>query len=273
VAQARLRAAHASGDRDAQATLYSTMSGLAWYVGDTRLALQHLIMARTAARDDTSPDRTATILAQFGLVYIELGRLDDAVENIQSSLAIHERCADAPGIGRVQAAMGKFDSATTCLRQALSLSERLGYQQSRSEALLSLAITQRDAGRYEQALDLAQRSLALALSHAYTAQTMASQYGYRLHQGRAHATLARTYLRIGRYSQTAAHATRALTIYRETGHRLGQARAQDLLGQALQNGRGGSNARPHWQTAVELYEEIGAPEATRLRERLAALAD
>lgn len=108
VAQARLRAAHASGDRDAQATLYSTMSGLAWYVGDTRLALQHLIMARTAARDDTSPDRTATILAQFGLVYIELGRLDDAVENIQSSLAIHERCADAPGIGRVQAAMGKF---------------------------------------------------------------------------------------------------------------------------------------------------------------------
>jgi tetratricopeptide (TPR) repeat protein len=110
-----------------------------------------------------------------------------------------------------------------------------------------------------------------ALAHAHTAMTLASQHGFRLHEGHAHATLARNYLQAGRYGPAAEHATQALAVYLQTGHRLGQARAHDLLGQAIQHSDGDDKAQPHWQAALDLYEEIGAPGATKLRERLGIL--
>jgi hypothetical protein len=81
---------------------------------------------------------------------------------------------------------------------------------------------------------------------------MAERYGYRVHEGRAHATAARSNLRLRQFEETTEQAGMALAIYQETGHRLGEARARDMLGQAA------------------LHLQDGAALAGRLADRAAA---
>jgi hypothetical protein len=77
----------------------------------------------------------------------------------------------------------------------------------------------------------------------------------------------------GQPAQARTRHTTALTFARETGNRYQQARAHrglaavcDAVGQIEQT-------RQHWQHALDIYTDLGVPEATQMRSSPAALTE
>jgi tetratricopeptide (TPR) repeat protein len=133
------------------------------------------------------------------------------------------------------------------------------YQQN--EALIGLAAAYLSLRRPEEAMSTAEDALALS-----------RQVGYRMFEGLALAARAAIHLDEGRLEHAVEDAESAVVIQRETGHRLGEARALVTLGRAQDAvGRGGV-ARTSWREALEIFVEVGVPEADEVRELLRVYA-
>jgi tetratricopeptide (TPR) repeat protein len=91
---------------------------------------------------------------------------------------------------------------------------------------------------------------------------VAVDIGYRVIEGRALTALADLQLANDRSDQAIDYAERALASHRRTGDRLGIARTLIVLGRAVKRP---DAALPHWQEALELLAELGAPEAEQVR--------
>ena len=75
---------------------------------------------------------------------------------------------------------------------------------------------------------------------------------------------------MGNPSRATEHATRALAVHQATGYRIGAARALTVLGQAARHPQQHTPAAAHWRAAVDLFADIGAPEADQVRQLLTA---
>ncbi len=78
-------------------------------------------------------------------------------------------------------------------------------------------------------------------------------------------------LRQCRYEQATSHHRQALSLFREIGDRTGEAEALNGLGEVLLATGQPGQARHHWQEALALYTSLGAPEARKIRARLAVV--
>jgi hypothetical protein len=88
--------------------------------------------------------------------------------------------------------------------------------------------------------------------------------------GRALTVLARIELDSGDAATAIRHAGRAADVCRSTGQWLQAAKALTVLGDALAQGpRGDSAAAPQWRAALEIFADMGVPEAGGLRAKLA----
>lgn len=81
--------------------------------------------------------------------------------------------------------------------------------------------------------------------------------------------MATAYNALGHHRQALTHAELALGLHRRTGHRLGQARTLRLLGLVLRDTDGAEAAVGCWRQALDLFTDIGSPEADGLRGLLA----
>jgi tetratricopeptide (TPR) repeat protein len=73
---------------------------------------------------------------------------------------------------------------------------------------------------------------------------------------------------MGRAAEARPHHAAALDLSAQAGEKREQARAHDGLGNVHEALGDPARARHHWLQALELYTEIGAPEARQARAKL-----
>ena len=78
-------------------------------------------------------------------------------------------------------------------------------------------------------------------------------------------------LALADYHGALARHRKALELARSIDLRIEIARALDGIGQALRGLGNLAGATRHWQEALDLYDEIGLPEAAATREALASI--
>ena len=197
---------------------------------------------------------------------------------------------------------GRREEGAVLLRRAATLHERAGNPAGVGIALMNLGCTRSDQGRYDEALAELQRALGFL-----------EQGGHPAAVGMCSLNLGEAFRRRGELGPAEGHLRRAVELTRQAGdHRdlafalenlaevLGATgrseEALDCLGAALDSARAIQDrlaegrvyagrgdvlhaagdrpaALPAWRAAVAILDEIGSPEAERVRARLQPLQD
>lgn len=163
--------------------------------------------------------------------------------------------------GYVWRRQGRGDAALECNRRALELYRSAGHLGGEAIALNSigwhLATVDEE---YEEALADCEAALKLAESAGDLAG-----------QAAARDSLGYIYRKLDRYEEALAHHRRSVDLNREAGLRSGEAAALTGLGEVLLETGDRGGARKTWAQALAVFEDLGHPEAERIRGRLAEL--
>lgn len=228
VHQAGLGAARAEDNWEAAAVMLHNLAVAHFDVGQAVQAIGYAEDARRAFRSAAPPNRygEAVALATLADVHAAQGRYLTAIENAESSLAVHEALDDEGGVGRgyetlarAHLALADYETALRHARRALEIRQRLGDRRGIAETLLTTALVHRRRGVVDDAVANALESLFLR-----------EEDGDRFGSAQALTELARMYATLGLRDLARRDAERALRIYRELGVRHGQARALTTLG-------------------------------------------
>jgi DNA-binding SARP family transcriptional activator/tetratricopeptide (TPR) repeat protein len=274
----------------------------AWFTTE-RAAL----LATIRARNGWPPDATLPRLAWALSPYLHLsGRLDDWAAVEQAALDASQRLGDVRGqahahrnLSRAYTLLARFDDAAAHAGQALRLAanDRDVAGEAYAHQELSWVLGRR--GCYHDALVHARRALRLfeALEHPAGRARALSGVGYCLAlvgdyaESLAYCEPARTLFEelcdrkgtaaawdgigyahhhLGRYAHAANCHTRALHIYQEMGDRIGESEALIRLGNAHHARGAPETAREAWRLALTILNDLGHPNADRVRAQLDA---
>ncbi|HWC83036.1 MAG TPA: tetratricopeptide repeat protein [Pseudonocardiaceae bacterium] len=228
-------------------------------------ALESLDQALTLARRIDFQQVEVTALTNIAQVRRDAGQLSEALRVGQQALAVpvartgHFQPMVLSVLGTIQFAIGDVGASLDSHREALALARRVSSADQEIQALAGLAEAYRALGRLTEA----RQAGADAVRHSE-----ANAVGCR--SGRALTVLARIELDSGDAATAIRHAGRAADVCRSTGQWLQAAKALTVLGDALAQGpRGDSAAAPQWRAALEIFADMGVPEAGGLRAKLA----
>ncbi len=257
---------HRHGSRSARAAALDLLSVAYYLQGRLEQAQDHLARALALNREIGARSGEASTLAGLALTHAERGHFDQALDLVRTALAhardTGHRSDEADTLitsATVHHRIGEHRQALEHHRQALRIARDTGYRYAQTEALVGLADALTALDEPHQALIPGQHGLTLARTSRY-----------RLLEGRAHTTLATIHHRLGDHRKAADYARRALAVHAGTGHRLGTARTHLLLGHILHDSGHPDTADRHWHQALNLFTEIGTPEADEVRALLAS---
>jgi DNA-binding SARP family transcriptional activator/Tfp pilus assembly protein PilF len=299
-------AARQSGDRAAEGRALFALG--ATYVRQRRGedATAFLAKALDVFRGTGDQAGQARSLHNLGLAAYDQGRYQQAAGYHAEALAMFREAGDQKGEASALVALGTSDErrghyvrAADSYRQALALYRETGDRSGEGNALGNLGIIEERRGRDALAVDFQRQAL-----------TAFRETGNRLGEVQALNNLGRLSLRQDCLAQAADEYREALALARETGDQLNEAEALSGLGEVLlaggrpgeairqhlsalrvarqidakheqadaHNGLGHAShalgdarqARHHWQRALALFTELGAPEAGQVRAQLAA---
>jgi tetratricopeptide (TPR) repeat protein len=218
-----------------------------------------------AARDARDQQAEAWMLASFGDIALRVRRSEEVASVFKKSMAICREIGDREGearalcgLGRGEIHKGRLKEAIEYEQQALTISREIGYAYRQGIALHYLGEAYCDLGRHEEAADYHRQALAVQ-----------QELGDRWNEGRSLTELGMVFGELRRFEDAVDCEKRSLTIAREVGDRWGEARSLELLGVGLQHRRGIEAARACWEVALQIFTELGAPQAEKLRARLA----
>jgi len=303
--QAR-EAARVWGDQAAEAAALTSLALVDWKLGRCEQAASQLRQALVLFREVGDHTGEARALANLGMIDGQQGRSSQAASNLRQALAVFSKAGDQTGqaralinLGMIDYQQGRYPSASDHFQQALALFSEAGDRAGQAYAVANLGIVCRRQGHFQKAASHFQHALAL---HAET--------GGRSGRAQLLAALGDLESQQGRPEQAADHFREALTLCRETGDRSGeaialnglgesslsagspdraralhaaaldlacqigekyqQARAHDGLGRSHHAAGDRGEASYHWQQALVLYDDLGAPEAGQVHAKLAA---
>jgi len=220
------------------------------------------------------PDRAAALFERAGVLYSQAaarsfanlpheglaqahtmrGRCAKAVEEARKALELAEESGNLKSVcdarnvlGEALDGLGEHEESLRQHTEALRIAEETSYPWGMCAARKGTAQAHRAAHR----LDEAMRSASLAIDSARS-------YRLRIAEVDVLVLLGRLHLETGDRQQALECARLAVDLSAATGQRLVHARALQLAGDA-----GGTD--DHRRQALELYTEIGAPEALPLR--------
>ncbi|MGH2854440.1 MAG: tetratricopeptide repeat protein [Solirubrobacteraceae bacterium] len=221
-------------------------------------------LALLAAREAGKRQIEGEVLNSLAIVYCDRNRWEQAITRFTQALAIYRELGDRLGEGKALNNLANAyreqshrDEAIANYEQALAIYRELGDRRGVGMALNNLANIYREQGRYDEAIANYEQDLAIC-----------RELGDRLGEGQTLNNLATVYSDLNRHGAAIATYERTLAIYRELGDRRREAHALVNLG--LVTGRSGDVAagERHLREAVEILEELGAPETERMRARL-----
>jgi tetratricopeptide (TPR) repeat protein len=107
-----------------------------------------------------------------------------------------------------------------------------------------------------------------ALARCHEALELLQRIGDRFGEAETWDSLGFTYRQLQDWTQATACYERALDLYREFGDRYNEADTMAYLGDALHASGRTADARATWQQAVRIFEQLGHPDADRVRAKL-----
>jgi tetratricopeptide (TPR) repeat protein len=212
-----------------------------------------LVAVAAHAADHSWPGH-ATRLAAIVFRYLDTGsHYPDAI-TIHShartaARRVGDRAAEAAALNalsRIDVHHGRYQQATDRLQQTLALFRQTGDRTGQVRALGNLGYVEQRQGRYEKAARHHEECLALA-----------RETGYSYGESYALLNLGIVSLRQGRYPHAIGQLQRALVLFRANSDRFGEAEALTRTGDVyLLQGRCEQAIHRH-QQALALYREIG----------------
>jgi DNA-binding SARP family transcriptional activator/uncharacterized protein HemY len=289
------------GDRPGESEALSGLGQSYLWQGRYQQAASQLRQGLAVARQARHRHGEAEALCNLGEACWWLGQYPQATgyaqEALTTSRQIGYRVGEADALitlGRVRRRQGQHDEALSCQRQALALYQEFGDRHFQAEALTGTGETLLAAGQHTQAGDCfaaalalasqagSQREQARALSglgevchgqglsdqaagHYQQALALYQHIGDRGGQTEALNGTGETLLATGQPTQAHDCYTAALTLASRTGDRYQQARAHRGLAAACNATGQQGQGQQHWQRALDIYTDLGVPEAEQMR--------
>jgi tetratricopeptide (TPR) repeat protein len=256
------------GDRTGQARVLHNLGVNEIQQHNLLSAAEYYRQAIAASKDAGDSLNAARALADLAGAETELGSYDQATDHLQHALPVLRAAndqifeADAlVGLGHLELRRGQLTVAADFYEQALAVCRRISYLAGVADGLFSLSEVSMRQGEYQQAIGYLRQTLAL---HRRTGEQHSE-------------TLARRRLALALHSAGQAAAGRAeLTVaFRlaaKTGNTYQQAAAHGDLANSYYSAGEHEQARHHWQQALDLYTQLGAPDADEVRGQLAAVS-
>ena len=220
-------------------------------------------IALRAARRCGNRFGEAWVLAYLGCAYSGQW-FSDAVDCWQQSLRIRRDIGDRLGeaavltnLGAAYVALDRYHESLGYFRQALAIAREIHNRHGETIALINLGEVYLKLGRSGDAIPVLQQALDLARAtdHFFFE-------GIVLH------TLGESYRATGEHGTSADCLRRALTVRQHIGDRHGQAQTLRAIGDLQHDLCEADAANASWQQALDLFKELGDPQAGELRARV-----
>jgi tetratricopeptide (TPR) repeat protein len=219
---------------------------------------------------DRVHDLPGQALAHRGLAhaYLQLGRYDDSTLHGCHALDLYRALGDKAGeaqthlmLGGNAARSGDNRTASTQFLHAAALYEALGHEAGRANALNNAGFVCTMHGDYAKAVTLCQEAVDIL-------QRIGNRYGL----GASWDSLGYAHHHLGHHDDAVACYGHALALARENGDRYIEAETLAHLGDTHDAAGDAGAAQAAWTGALDIYDDLGHPEAVRLRTALATQA-
>jgi DNA-binding SARP family transcriptional activator/tetratricopeptide (TPR) repeat protein len=196
--------------------------------------------------------------------YIELDECDTAYGHLDRALELYHAMGDATGeahahynLAQVCERQQRYAAALDHARQALERYRAVGHGAGAANALNNAGGYHAKLGEYDEALARCTEALALL-------QEVGDRYG----EATAWDNLGQLRHRLGEYGAATASFRRSVELYREAGDRYFEAEALTHLGDAQAGAGDLDDARRSWRDAAVILDELGHPDAAKVRAKL-----
>jgi tetratricopeptide (TPR) repeat protein len=267
----------------------------------------YLTQAERAFEDMGDLYAACSGLNALAIVDVHHGRLSEGIERFRRAAELAGAAGHDQGtatawdnIAVVHRRAGRLDEALEFHRRALELAERIGDRYLQATGLTNVSEVQLLLGSHDDALSSAQRGLVMAheldnaptiaygndnvanvlsargdheeaLGHYREALVRSREIGDRHLEAGVLNSLGVNYLNMGDATQARRHLDDALKVSTAVGDLFERARGLNGIGSVLAAGGDDEGARRTWDEALELFERLGSPEATEVRDHLARL--
>jgi tetratricopeptide (TPR) repeat protein/DNA-binding XRE family transcriptional regulator len=237
--------------------------------GDYLQAASHQEQALALSREIGGRRVEAWALTRLGEVRYRQGLHEQAIGSHQQALDLFREVGDRDGevealngAGETLLATGQHDQARACHLSVITLTLQTGDKHEQARALNRLGEICHRQGHHEQAASYHQRALVLY-----------REVGDPGGEADALNGTGETLLATGQHDQARACHTTALSLARRTGDRYQQARAYHGLADVCHAVGQHGPAQQHREHALEIYTDLGVPEADTMRALIASLLD
>jgi tetratricopeptide (TPR) repeat protein/transcriptional regulator with XRE-family HTH domain len=256
-----------SGDRVGQARALNSLAIYDLHQARFERSVGRFRRALDLYRAAGDPAGIPVALSNLANAESRIGRYESALEHITEALEVCRQLGNASGaaqalgnLGHVEVELGRYDEAIVHLRQAIELCRQTGRRSGEASALDSLGAAYSGLGQFDRALELHHEAL-----------TITREIGERSLESWVLNGLGASSLAAGRLADALDQHAAALAIATEVGGRDQQASAHAGLARAHEKAGDLTPARDEYAMALALYAELGMPEATTVRDHLAAM--
>jgi DNA-binding SARP family transcriptional activator len=257
------------GDRDGEARALRNLAAIHHLLHDLWLAIDFYRQAIATYED--AGDNLGAARAQANLAEAEtdLGLHDQASEHLQCALPVLRDSEDQFGeaqvlerIGYLGLRRGQLTQALDFFEQSLTIWRRIDVPTGIANGLVNLGEVSLRQAEHQQAIGYLKQALALY-----------RQIGYQHGETMTLRSMAAALHAAGQPAAARAELMAALRLAAETGNTFEQASAHRDLAESHHGAGNLDQALHHWQEALALYTELGAPEAGEIRARIAATGE
>jgi DNA-binding SARP family transcriptional activator/tetratricopeptide (TPR) repeat protein len=264
--QAALERYRRCGDRAGEARILHNLGQTEHELHNYQSAVSYYGQATAAYEDAGDSLGAARALPSLADAETELGCYDQAAEHLQRALPVFREANDQggqaqalEGIGGLNLRCGQLAQAAVFFEQALASYRRMGYPAGVATQLLKLGEVSLRQGEHQQAIGYIRQALAVH-------REAGNQFG----ETETLRSLAEAMHADGQPAAARAELAAALQLAAETGNAYQQACVHRDLGDSHHRDGQQEQANHHWQQALVLYTQLGAPEADQVQSRLTA---
>jgi len=243
-------------------------SGMAcWHLGRHAEATAHQENALSLYREAGDRRGEAKALNNLGRIHLYSGRHRDALDAYEQSLDIFLEIGGARNeailyhnIGTVHHYNGSFEEGLAACRRALVIYRSIGDLPDEADVLNDIGAIYQSAACYDE-----------ALVHHQKARLIAEEIGNSYQVVIALRNVADTYRCSGQYGEAFEHYATALQLAREVGDPYEEGKIHEGIAETTLSTQGAAAARIVFRQALDIFEQLGVPEAEAVRIRIEAV--
>ncbi|TDB92858.1 tetratricopeptide repeat protein [Actinomadura sp. 7K534] len=248
-----------AGDRAGEAEVLHHRAIISFHQGRYAEATKEMRIALARYEEVGHRRGRQMVLNNLGDIARKLGRYDLALRHYEEAGAVMEMSRQhlatwLNNIAAVRVKSGHADEGIENYRQALSIYRELGARRDEAACLNNIGLWYAEMNREGEALIHFQKSLQLS-----------QEIPERFEMTAALRNIADVSRRAGRYQAALDHYEESLALARSIGDAYQEARALDGIAQVMVQIHGEAQAAPYRRQALDIYEELGVPEADEAR--------